>query len=90
MSKKIHIEYDLGVWTRSHIVEVSGSYAERWEHHITQYTCSGLIFKTDWRIQKREDTVKPYILMTIGSGQRYGAFNKLISAKIAAYLFEFG
>jgi hypothetical protein len=52
------------------------------------YTCYGL--ESDWMIEKREDTVKPYILMKICTGDRYGAFDRLGSAKIAAYLFDFG
>lgn len=78
---------NLGSWYRSQRIETIGTYAERWKHRITTYTCSGL--KSDWMIEKREDTVKPYILRT-HSGTRYGAFDRLGSAKIAAYLFDFG
>jgi hypothetical protein len=80
---------NLGKWSRGERVEVHGSYAERWVHKIITYTCyKG--FKTDWLIEKREDTVKPYVLTKVCTGTRYGAFNKLKSAKIAAYLHEFG
>lgn len=79
---------NLGSWYRSERTEVIGSYAERYEHRIIMYTCYGL--ESDWMIEKREDTVKPYILMKICTGDRYGAFDRLGSAKIAAYLFDFG
>ena len=88
-SKKFLDKMNLGVWSRSIRIETIGSYAERWEHQIICYRASG-DFKTDWMIEKREDTCKPYILKKICSGDRYGAFNRLISAKISAYLFDFG
>lgn len=77
------------VWKRSKRVETIGTYAERYNHEIICYRCfEG--HKKDWMIEKREDTFKPYLLREIGSGHRHGCFDKLSSAKIAAYLIEFG
>lgn len=45
---------------------------------------------TDWAIEKREDTIKPYVLIEICTGRRHGAFNKLGSAKQAAILHDYG
>ena len=80
---------NLGRWSHYKRTEVHGCYAERWKHIIQVYTTRDG-FKSDWRIEKREDTVKPYVLMVICTGQRYGVYNKLKSAKMAAYLHDFG
>jgi len=46
--------------------------------------------KTDWQIEKRLDTDKPFILAKTCTGQRYGSFDRLSSAKLAAYLLDLG
>ena len=46
-------------------------------------------FISDWKIEKRIDTCKPYILAKVCTNQRYGAFNNLSSAKIVAYLLDY-
>jgi hypothetical protein len=89
ISDDLTIKLNEIVWKRGKKVEVTGTYAERYVHEIIFYICySGL--KTDWIIEKREDTFKPYLLREIGSGHRHGCFDKLSSAKISAYLIDFG
>jgi hypothetical protein len=46
--------------------------------------------KTDWMIEKRTTTDKPYVLVKICTGDRYGTFTYLDYAKIAAFLIDFG
>lgn len=46
--------------------------------------------KTDWKIEKRLSTNKPYILSKICTGDRYGCFNHLSNAKLTAYLLDLG
>ncbi len=47
-------------------------------------------YKTDWKIERRVDTLKPYVLGKMCTNQRYGVFDKLSSAKQVAYLLDFG
>ena len=46
--------------------------------------------KTDWRIEKRLNTNKPFVLSKTCTGQRYGAFDRFSSAKLVAYLLDIG
>jgi hypothetical protein len=46
--------------------------------------------ETDWRIEKRKTTDKPYVLVKTCTGDRYGTFTYLDYAKIAAFLIDFG
>jgi hypothetical protein len=46
--------------------------------------------KTDWKIEKWTNTDKPYVLAVVCTGQRYGTFNHLSNAKMAAFLLDHG
>jgi hypothetical protein len=70
-------------WTRWSKPGVDSS-----EDVVQVYAGNG--YKTDWMIEKRTDCDKPYVLSKICTGQRYGTFNRLLSAKTAAFLFDFG
>ena len=58
------------------------------EHLERAYECWGL--GSDWKIEKRTDTIHPWLLKTISGKTVYGCFRQMRSAKIAAILFECG
>jgi len=71
-------------WIRSH-----STVRQSRDQNLTQYYfATG--YKTDWKIEKRTDCCKPYVLAKICTDARYGAFDKLKSAKAVAFFHDFG